>query len=94
MKRDRQFALTRCWSGGDSNRRSHPTESLCLSSYCTRKRDRAVRTATLVERREFEPPVRFVRVRGKPSTVWAYRWSPTLGGVEWVQVLRIASAQR
>jgi hypothetical protein len=28
MKADRGFALTRCGSGGDSNRRSHPTKSL------------------------------------------------------------------
>jgi hypothetical protein len=28
IERDRRFALTRCWSGGDSNCRSHPTKSL------------------------------------------------------------------
>ena len=27
-ERDRRFAATRCWSSGDSNRRSHPTRSL------------------------------------------------------------------
>jgi hypothetical protein len=27
-ERDRRFAVTRCWSEGDSNRRSHPTKCL------------------------------------------------------------------
>src|SRR5215469_8533113 len=66
IKKDLQLALTRCWSGGDSNRRSHPTESLCLSLYCTRKTGPAVRSAALVERREFEPPVPFhARLRSR-----------------------------
>src|SRR5215472_12755073 len=42
QKRDLQLALTRCWSGGDSNSRSHPTKSLVFRRigtdlFCNRK---------------------------------------------------------
>ena len=44
-KRDLQLALTRCWSGGNSNRRSHPTKSpVCrrLEQRCCKRKPRSV----------------------------------------------------
>ena len=61
--------MPRCWSGGDSNCRSHPTKSLVSRRIGTDLRHPqtlscggaplAVRSASLVERRGFESPVLF-----------------------------------
>ena len=83
MKADRRFALTRCWSGGDSNCRSHPTKSLVSRRIGTdllqpqtlscEVRPLAVRSASLVERRGFEPAVSFVSFTpGRPFKIGSF----------------------